>query len=295
MLASFIDKFVQDDGDVITKVPGLKLFRRSEVVDPVHCIYGLSLAVIAQGSKRVLLGKDVFEYGAGQSLLTTVDLPVVSQITEASPAQPYLSMLLILDTRTIVQRAAEMDLPPLQREYKYQSLSTFVVDGPLLDACLRLVKLLDESNLIPQLAPLIQQEIVVRLLMGPNGQALRQIVAASSSEQLIARTLAWLKTHFTQPLQIDALADSAHMSPSSFRQHFRAITGMSPLQYQKVLRLQEARKLMLNQHVDAGTAGIHVGYESASQFSREYSRLFGAPPYRDIQRMRQLQGYAPDA
>ena len=156
----------------------------------------------------------------------------------------------------------------------------------MLDALIRLVTLLDEPPLVPKLAPLIQQEISIRLLTGPHGSQLRRLVTAGSPSQQIAKAVAWLKQNFVEALHGDDLADRAHMSPSTFRQHFRALTGLSPLQYQKQLRLQEARQLMLNQNLDAGSAAGRVGYESASQFSREYNRLFGAPPQRDIKRMR---------
>jgi transcriptional regulator GlxA family with amidase domain len=156
----------------------------------------------------------------------------------------------------------------------------------LVDALVRLVELLDEPALIARLGPLIQQEITIRLLSGPHGPQLRHLAAAGSPSQQIAKAVVWLKQNFTQALQVDELAARAHMSPSTFRQHFRAITGTSPLQFQKQLRLQEARQLMLSQNIDAASAGGLVGYESASQFSREYSRLFGAPPQRDVRRMR---------
>lgn len=249
------------------------------------CIYGLGLGVVVQGAKQVMLGEEIFHYGAGQSLLTTVDLPVVSHITHATPDQPFLGLMLPLDARLIMQLAAEMDLPP-GREPTYRAMSVGALDADLLAALLRLAQLLNETSPIPQIAPLIQQEITVRLLAGAHGPMLRHLVAAGSPGQQIAKAVAWLKQNFSLTLRIDELAANSHMSPSTFRQHFRAIAGMSPVQYQKQLRLQEARQLMLTQSLDAGSAGVRVGYESASQFSREYSRLFGAPPQRDIQRLR---------
>jgi transcriptional regulator GlxA family with amidase domain len=182
--------------------------------------------------------------------------------------------------------ASEMDIPRPTRDHAFRSISFERLDAALLDALVRLVKLLDEPALAPRLAPLIQQEVIVRLLAGPHGPQLRRLVTAGSPSQQIARAVAWLKQNFVEALRGDDLADRAHMSPSTFRQHFRALTGSSPLQFQKQLRLQEARQLMLNQNLDAGRAGVLVGYESASQFSREYSRLFGAPPHRDIKRLR---------
>src|SRR6476659_1263612 len=166
------------------------------------------------------------------------------------------------------------------------SIAFKALDAAVLDALIRLVTLLHEPALAPRLAPLIQQEIIIRLLTGPHGSQLRRLVTAGSPSQQIAKAVAWLKQNFVETLHGDDLADRAHMSPSSFRQHFRALTGVSPLQYQKQLRLQEARQLMLNENFDAGSAGGRVGYESPSQFSREYSRLFGAPPQRDVTRLR---------
>jgi AraC-like DNA-binding protein len=219
-------------------------------------------------------------------MLTTIDLPVVSHVTRASAREPFLGMMLTLDVRSILQMASEIDAPRPRQDHAHGSISFERLDSTLLDALTRLVSLLNEPALVPRLAPLIQQEIIVRLLTGPHGQQLRQLVVAGSPGQQIAKVVAWLKQNFAQPLQGDELADRAHMSPSTFRQHFRNLTGVSPLQYQKQLRLQEARQLMLNENLDAGSAGGRVGYESPSQFSREYSRLFGAPPQRDITRMR---------
>src|SRR5688572_24520249 len=285
-LARAIAQVAQTDGDHNTTIPALTLHRRRSPTEPLHCIYNLGLGVVAQGEKQVLLGGESIDYGPGQSMLTTVDLPVVSHVTRASAREPFLGMMLTLDVRFIVQVASEMEIPRPQRNDTYRSISFEALDAALLDALVRLVKLLGEPILVPRLAPLIQQEITIRLLTGPHGPHLRNLVVAGSPDQQIAKVVAWLKQHFAQPLQGDDLADRAHMSPSTFRQHFRALTGLSPLQYQKQLRLQEARQLMLIENLDAGSASVRVGYESASQFSREYSRLFGAPPQRDITRMR---------
>ena len=288
-LAYAVGGFAQTDGDYTTAIPALTLHRRSAPTKPLHCIYSLGLGVTAQGSKHVMLRKEVMDYGPGQSMLTTIDLPVVSHVTQASVRKPFLGLLLTLDARHVLQLASEMELPQTSRERNYRPVSIERLDDALIDALVRLVKLLGEPALAPRLAPLIQQEITVRLLTGPYGQQLQRLVAAGSPSQQIAKAVAWLKQNFTQALHVDDLAARTHMSPSTFRQHFRAITSMSPLQFQKQLRLQEARQLMLNQSLDAGNAGGLVGYESASQFSREYSRLFGAPPQRDIKRMRQSQ------
>ena len=207
--------------------------------------YNLGLGVVAQGDKQVLLGGEAIDYSPGQSMLTTIDLPVVSHVTRASAREPFLGMMLTLDVRSILQVASEMDAPRFRRDEAHRSISFEALDAALLAALVRLVELLGEPALAPRLAPLIQQEITIRLLTGPRGPHLRHLVTVGSPSQQIAKAVAWLKQNFVQALRGDDLADRAHMSPSTFRQHFRAITGLSPLQYQKQLRLQEARQLML--------------------------------------------------
>jgi AraC-like DNA-binding protein len=287
-LAQEIGRIAQINGEHPTDIPGLTLYRSSVKTEPMPCIYALGLTVVAQGGKQVMLGDQVIDYGPGQSLLTAVDLPVIGQVTRADLAQPFLGLVLTLDTRALVQAVAEMELPPLPRDSVPRAISRCATEAPLLDALIRLVRLLGEPPLIAHVAPLIRQEVMLRLLCGPHGPYLRHLLAAGSPSHQIARAMAWLKQNFTRDVLIDELAERVHMSPSTFRQHFRGLTGMSPLQYQKQLRLQEARQLMLSQDLDASSTAARVGYESASQFSRDYSRLFGAPPQRDIQRMRHL-------
>ncbi len=289
-LAHEIGRIARNDGDYQTAIPQLLMARRSGRTEPLACIYMLGLAVVAQGGKQVTMSDQVVNYGPGQSLLATVDLPVVSQVTQADLAQPFLGMLLTLDTRALVQLAADMELPPLPRDQAARGISLGPLDEPLLDAVIRLVRLLQEPQHIARLAPLIQQEIMVRLLTGPHGPYLRHLIAAGSPSHQVAQAIAWLKLNFSRDVLMDELAERAHMSPSTFRQHFRQLTGMSPLQYQKQLRLQEARQLMLTQALDASSTAARVGYESVSQFNREYSRQFGSPPQRDIRRMRELPG-----
>lgn len=250
------------------------------------CIYGLGLGLTLQGRKQVLLGEEVYDFSPGMSLLTTVDLAVASHVVEASRDTPFLGMLLTLDPETIIDEAARMDLPPVPKAFAYKPISLEPLDAPLVDALARLFGLLSETRVVGALAPLIRREITVRLLASAHGPHLRHVVTAGTHGQQIARVMAWLKVNFNRTLRMDELAASANMSPSTFRQHFRDVAGMSPLQYQKQLRLQEARQIMLNEHVDASVAGLRVGYESPSQFSREYSRLFGAPPQQDIRRLR---------
>jgi hypothetical protein len=241
-LVRTLERLAPSDGDHNTAIPSLSLHRRSSPTQPIPCIYGFGLAITVRGRKRVTLGDDVFEYGAGQSLLTTADLPVVSHVTQASAAEPFLGLLLKLDQRLILQVAAEMALPSPPRSSSYRAMSTGTLEPPVLDAMGRLLALLDEPGLLPQIAPLVQHEMVVRLLAGEHGPKLRQIVAAGSPGQQIAKAMAWLKQNFTQAILVDHLADLVHMSPSTFRHHFRDVAGMSPVQYQKQLRLQEARQ-----------------------------------------------------
>ncbi|HTD06619.1 AraC family transcriptional regulator [Undibacterium sp.] len=285
-LAQLVGSIAQTDGDFTTQIPALTIYRRSAASAPMPCIYGLGLGITVQGGKRVTLGAEIFDYGPGQSLVTSVDLPVVSYVTRANPAEPYLGVRLELDSRAIAQVAAGMDFLAPLKAISSRAMSVVALDEGLLDAVTRLIRLLDEPHLAPLIMPLIQQEIIVRLLNGGHGPTLLHLVTAGSPGQQITKVIAWLKLHFTDDMSIDDLATKAHMSPSTFRQHFRAVAGMSPLQYLKHLRLQDARQLMLNEDLDASSAAVRVGYESASQFSREYTRLFGAPPLRDIKRLR---------
>jgi AraC-like DNA-binding protein len=285
-LARAIGTIAQSDGDYATAITALSLHRRRGPTEPLHCIFNLGLGVVAQGHKQVLLGEEVIKYGPGQSMLTTIELPVISHVARASIEEPLLGLMLTLDSQEIVQAAADMQLPAPARQSAYRPISIERLDDHLIGDLIRLVELLRQPTLVSQLAPLIKREIIIRLLAGPHGPQLQHLVTEGSPSQQISKAVTWLKQNFAESMQVDALAARVHMSPSTFRQHFRAITGTSPVQYQKQLRLQEARQLMLNQNIDAGNAAGLVGYESSSQFSREYSRLFGAPPQQDVRRMR---------
>ena len=234
------------------------------------------------------LGDDAYVYDAHHFLLTSVDLPTFVQVIKASPEKPYLGLVLNIDQREISQLMVDSNLPPPRPQQSSRGMATGEVTLPLLTAFQRLIDLLAEPKDIPILAPVIQREIFYRLLVGDQGARLRQMASAGSQSQQIARAINWLKSNFTQPLRIDDLAAQVNMSTSTFHHHFRAVTAMSPLQYQKWLRLNEARRLLLAEKQDATTAAFQVGYESPSQFSREYSRLFGAPPLRDITNLRQI-------
>ena len=286
VLADAVSQVLRADGDLVTAFPSLSLFRRKSVTEPLHCLYGLGVGLALQGCKQVMIGEEVLTYRPGESMVTSVDLPVISHVIEASAAKPFLGMMLTFDSAMVMQVADTLRLSPRMKDEQFRPITVEALDAGVVDALIRLVALLDNPELLAPLAPLIQTEIIVRLLSGVHGPQLLHIVAAGSPKQHIAKTVAWLKKNFRQTLRVDDMAENAHMSPSTFRQHFRAVTGMSPLQYQKQLRLQEARQLMLSQNVDASSAGGMVGYESSSQFSREYSRLFGEPPQRDIRRIR---------
>ncbi len=287
-LAASIAQWTERGDHIETAIPGLSLWRRDEPTQPASGMYEPSICVTAQGAKRVVLGDDTYVYDAHHFLITSVDLPTVWQIIEASREKPCLGLRLKLDQREISQLMVDSHLPPPRAQQSSRGMATGEVTLPLLTAFQRLLDLLVEPKDIPILAPLIKREISYRLLVGDQGARLRQMASAGSQSQQIARAIAWLKGNFTQPLRIEDLAKQVNMSTSTFHHHFRSLTAMSPVQYQKSLRLNEARRLMLNERLDATTAAFQVGYESPSQFSREYNRLFGAPPLGDIISLRQL-------
>jgi len=271
-----------------TAIPGLSLFRRTEQTEPITGMYQPSICMVAQGAKRVQLGDDTFVYDAQHYLITSVHLPTVVQIIDASPEKPYLGLRLTFNLGEVAQLMADSQLPPPRTQQSSRGMATGEVTLPLLGAFQRLLDLLDVTEDIPILAPVIQREIIYRLLVGDQGARLRQIAAAGSQSYQISRAIEWLKGNFAQLLRIDDLATEVNMSTSTFHHHFRNLTAMSPLQYQKTLRLNEARRLMLAERLDAATAAFQVGYESPSQFSREYSRMFGSPPLRDITKLREV-------
>jgi AraC-like DNA-binding protein len=243
--------------------------------------------VIAQGSKEVFLGEDRYLYDPAHYLLTTVELPVVSQVLEASKEQPYLSARLQLDPSLVGSVLVEADVlsPPGHGDVKAMDVS--LLDASLLDAVVRLVRLLDSPTEARVLAPLVTREIVYRLLMGVQGARLRHIAILGGDAHRIARVVDLLRKDFKEPLRVESIAQELGMSVSGLYHQFKAVTAMSPLQFQKRLRLQEARRLMLGEHLDAASAGSRVGYDDAAHFNREYKSLFGLPPMRDVERLRQ--------
>lgn len=273
------------DGAHPTPIPGLTLYRGSVCAGNNCGVYKPALGLIAQGAKQVTLGDETLVYDQANYLVTSLDLPVLAQVMKASPEEPYLAFMLDLDPRRISAMMSEMKLSrPPSNSGRAMAVGTLTTE--ILDPVLRLARLLDSPHDIPILAPMIERELLYRLLTGELGPRLRNLAVAESQTHQISRAIDWLKTNYTRPLRIEELARTVHMSASSLHHHFKAVTAMSPLQYQKHLRLQEARRLMFAEMQDAASAGHRVGYESPSQFSREYSRLYGAPPLRDIAQLR---------
>lgn len=269
------------------ELPGLALMRFDEPAHNSCSVYEPCVAVIVQGSKRLLLGEETLSYGEDRCLIVSMDMPVKTALMQASPERPYLAVGLRLDWHDIASLMLEM--PPAtarKPETDSRAMATGALTAPLLEAFDRLLALLDQPDDIPALAPLIRREIHYRLLAGEAGWRLRQIASVDSQSHQVARAIAHLNTRFAEPLRVETLAREVGMSLTTFHHHFKSLTAMSPLQYQKQLRLGEARRLMLSEHLDASTAAFRVGYESPSQFSREYRRLFGAPPSRDMADMR---------
>lgn len=265
---------------VPTDIPRLSFAREETSTEPLVCFYEPKVFLIVQGRKRVVQGADPYVYGAGYALLASVDLPATAQIIEASRDRPYLSLSLGLDQATVVQLVAESQLSATGAPSR--GVAVTEASAKLLRAFRRLVDLLDEPEAIPLLAPLAEREILFRLLTSEIGDRLRQVASVGTKGNGIARAIAYMKAHYREPVRVEDLAASAGMSESTFHRHFRAVTAVTPLQFQKLLRLDQARTLMLTEGLDAASAAFHVGYESPSQFSREFRRTFGAPPARHV-------------
>src|ERR1700691_1390344 len=286
-LAARVARLAPADATHQSAISSLALTRGSTPTVCIATVYQPCLAIVVQGRKRALLNDEVFHYDALNYLVVSVTLPAMGQVLEASPERPYLSLRLNLDLEEIARLVLELGdrgPPPATAD---RGLFVARLDEPLLDAVLRMVKLLDAPDDIAVLAPVVQREIYYRMLRGEIGHRLVDLAQDESGNHRIVRAIEWLKQRYAARLRIEQLAEAVHMSPSALHHRFKAVTTMSPLQYQKQLRLHEARRLMFANGVECATAGHRVGYESASQFSREYRRLFGAPPRAEIARLRE--------
>lgn len=290
-LAGMIERYAPYQGSHVLHVPGVTAIRFNTPTELVHGVYRPSVCIVAQGAKRVLLGPDVFEYNEVKTLLSSVELPVAAQVVRASHAQPYLGVTIELNPQRIAElshRVFPSGLPPLK---DHRGVGVTDATSDLVNAASRLLKLISHERDTELLAPLVMDEILIRLLRSSLGPRLAHLGQGESNVQRVSRAIDWVRTHFDQPMNVEALAELVHMSPSAFHGHFKAVTNMSPLQFQKALRLREARRLMLTGGMDVTTASRQVGYVSSSQFIREYGRLFGNAPARDVALLRE-QGQA---
>lgn len=289
-LADIVTQHAPRTGMYGTAIPRLSLFRADRPTLPIPSVYEASLCLIAQGAKRVSIGDRSLDYDASRYLVVSLDLPLTGHIIAARPDEPYLCCKIDLDIAALADLVIAQEAPP-PAEPPSSVLAVYPSDPDLVDATCRLVRLLEQPQSIPMLAPLIEREILYRLLTGPHQSTMRQLAAADSHLSQVSRAVALIRSGFKGQLRIRDVAATAGMSESSLYQHFKAVTRMSPLEYQKQLRLQEARRLMLAEGASAGAAGFAVGYDSPSQFSREYRRLFGAPPRQDVDRLQTGRDY----
>jgi len=290
-LARLLAAYAPHDGSFELRIPGVHASRFSHTnKECVHALRIPSLCIIAQGAKSVIVGDEVYEYDAARMIVFSVALPVASQVTRASHSEPYLALKLDLGAHKIAELVLKVypnGLPPVQER---SAVYIAPLDMSILNAATRLMECLAKPGDAEFVAPLVIDEILIRLLRCPIGVRVAQMGFAESSVHRVAKAISWLRANFSQPMKVEDLAGLVNMSVSSFHEHFKSVTSMSPLHYQKVLRLQEARRLMLSTMADAATASQRVGYLSPSQFSREYSRFFGSAPTRDIARLRQEAG-----
>jgi AraC-like DNA-binding protein len=289
-LQSIVERHARP-GRFPSAIPRVQLGMILEPTAPAPVLFQPMMCFVLRGAKEVTIGNRRLRYDPASYFIATLDLPASGCILRASRSEPYLSATLMLDRRTLAELIVDVPAPDTESS---ASFGTSPITPDLLDAWLRLLQLLDAPNDIAVLAPLIEREILYRLLAGPQGHVLRQVVSSDARLARVHQAVNWIRSHFDEPMRIDRLARIAGMSAASFHRHFKAVTAMSPLQYQKLLRLQQARRLLVANE-DAARAGYAVGYESASQFSREYARLFGAPPARDALRLQQMGTGSGDA
>ena len=275
------------DTKLLEPIAGLRLARSSRVDEPVYGVSELTFCITAQGTKEIFLGGQRYQYDPHSYLLSTAELPIVSRVLAASEQEPYLGLRIILDPAVVASVMVEMGQLPPRSQSPARAIEVSPLDSSLLDATLRLVRLLDAPAEAKLLLPLISREIIYRLLSGEQGHRLRQMTVLGGHTHRISRAIERICREFNQPMHVEDLARDMGMSVSSFHHHFKQVTAMSPLQFQKQLRLQEARRLMIGETLDATNAGFRVGYEDVSHFNRDYKRLFGEPPMRDVERLRE--------
>lgn len=285
-LAKLIEKFTTEDGTYSTAIPSLKFIRSSKPSEPIHVLHEPALCVVVQGTKIVGLAQESYQYDPNHYLVVSVDLPIIGEILVATHEIPYLCLRLDFQATQIFDIINQIE-PSKKNAEPSSGLFVNKMNVSLLDAIKRLVSLLDNPGDIPILAPMIIREILYRILCDENGDSVRQIAISGSNTQRIGDVIKLIKDDISRPFRIEELASIINMSSSSLHHHFKQVTKMSPLQYQKQLRLQEARRLMLTGDEDAANAGFKVGYESPSQFNREYARMFGLPPITDIKKLRE--------
>ena len=286
-LGKHIERFTGQDGVHPTSIPSLFLIRESIITEPISRVNEPSFCIIVQGEKEVLLGEESFRYGSGNYIVASVDLPVTGQVIKASPDSPYLALKLEFTPSEILEVLSDRDIQPRKRKNAKRAMFISEVEPSLLDAVIRLSFLLNNPKHIPILAPLFKKEILYWVLQGPHGEALEQMALEDSNASRIRNVIEHIINNYEKSFRIEDLAELANMSVASFHRHFKEVTAMSPIQFQKQLRLQEARRLLLAESSDVSDVAFRVGYESLSQFSREYSRKFGFSPRADINRLRE--------
>ncbi|WP_211746230.1 AraC family transcriptional regulator [Paenibacillus sp. Marseille-Q4541] len=286
-LTELIERHSGQDGVYETAIPSLFFIRLSRVADPVHRVYKPSLCFIAQGLKHVLLSQELFEYGPSHYLISSTNLPVKGHVIKASSDVPYLSLRLEFTPKQIIEVLKDAQIEITLQENTQRAMFVGEMESSIMDSLVRLARLLDNPKDIPFLAPIYKREILYHLLQGNHGVALAQMAMEGSSAYRISEAIEHIVHNIAKPLRIEELAELANMGISTFHRHFKEITAMSPIQYQKQLRLQEARRLLISEPTDATEVAFRIGYESASQFSREYSRMFGFPPRADIKQLKE--------
>lgn len=269
--------------------PGLFFARSSKPTERIHSVFAPAFCIIAQGSKQVMLGEEVFQYDSGNYLISSVDVPIISHVAEASEDKPYLSFRINLDAAAVASVMMDSEVQTKRCDHTVKAMNVSPIDADLLDTVVKLARLLDNPNEMKFLAPLVMREIIFRLLKGEQGARLGHLIQSEGDTHRISKAVKQLRENISQPLRIEDIARDLGMSVSGFHHHFKSVTAMSPLQFQKQIRLQEARRLMIGEDLDAASAGFRVGYEDPAYFSRDYKKLFGASPRRDIE---QLRGYA---